>query len=189
MAGTPPLLIGLTGLPGTGKTALARELARTLRFALLSTDAVAGAIRRADPPSYPERAARLAGPIAGSVAAQQLAIGLGVVLDHAGHRASVRLDWARFAQRQRCAFVLLHTVCPDPAEHRRRVEADGARVRGMPARTWADVESIRARFDLPAPEVPRIDSMRPLRENLSDALAVVARVSQGLAAPADPADH
>jgi predicted kinase len=172
---TAACLVGITGLPGTGKSALARALAKSLGFALIGTDQVSGAIRRVDPESYPQRAARLAGPIAGSIAAQQFALGLGVVLDHAGHRNSVRADWARFAQRHRVPFVLLHTVCSDVGEHRRRVEADRAIAPGMPKRTWADVEAQRAKFEQWEAAQLVLDAMQSPADNLRAALAYVRR--------------
>ena len=133
------LLIVIGGLPGTGKTSLARGLARALDAAHLRIDTIEQALRSA---TMGSAALGAAGYVVGyGVAADNLALGRTVVADAVHPRASIRAAWRDVARRAAVAIVEVEVVCSDAAEHRRRVESRSADIPGLALPTWDEVQA------------------------------------------------
>ena len=133
------LLIVIGGLPGTGKTSLARGLARALDAVHLRIDTIEQALRCA---AIGSDALGGAGYVVGyGVAADNLALGRTVVADAVNPRASIRAAWRDVARRAAVAVVEVEVVCSDTAEHRRRVESRNADIPGLELPTWDDVQA------------------------------------------------
>lgn len=132
-----PLLVILGGLPGTGKTSVARELANRLGAIHLRIDSIEQAIRdaavlRADVADAGYRAAY-------AVAEDNLRLGRSVVADSVNPIAMTRAAWRGVAERAGARAAEIELVCSDPAEHRLRVEQREADVPGLVQPTWNDV--------------------------------------------------
>jgi predicted kinase len=133
------LLIVIGGLPGTGKTSLARGLARALDAVHLRIDTIEQALRSA---TTEGDAMGAAGYIVGyGIAADNLALGRTVVADAVNPRASIRAAWRDVARRAAVAVVEVEVVCSDAAEHRRRVESRSANIPGLLLPTWDEVQA------------------------------------------------
>src|SRR3954469_6771500 len=96
------LLLALAGPPGTGKSTLAAPLARALRAAIVSVDPIEDGLLTAD--VQPDRAGRgagreRAGLAAERVAEQNLAAGIGVVIDAVNDHPLARAQWCGLADR------------------------------------------------------------------------------------------
>jgi len=131
-----PMLIIFGGLPGTGKTALARELARQIGAVNLRIDSIEQAILNSGLMSPPiNEAGYLA---AYAIAEDNLRIGRMVVADSVNSLAVTRDAWLAVAGRAQVGAVEIEVVCSNAEEHRRRVET---RVSDMKLPGWRDVLS------------------------------------------------
>jgi predicted kinase len=133
------MLIILGGLPGTGKTTIAQELARQLGAVHLRIDSIEEAILASAVLDSPINDA---GYRAGNaVAADNLHVGRTVVADSVNPVALSRDAWLEVAKRAQVLSVEIELTCSDAKEHRRRVEtrvSDFAQSRSL---TWQDVVS------------------------------------------------
>jgi len=132
------MLIVFSGLPGTGKTTLARALAERRGAVILRIDVI-------------EQAIRNAGVLAGDVgtagydvalglAAANLVLGRSVVADCVNPVAASRAAWRAVAEKASVRLVNIEVVCSDVAEHRRRVETRVSDIAGLVVPDWASVQ-------------------------------------------------
>lgn len=123
------------GLPATGKSTLASQLARTLKAVHLRVDTIEQAIR--------EGGGHVNGPegyiIAYRVAADNLKLGLSVVADTVNPLQITRRAWREVATQISAPFVEIEVTCSDKAEHRARVETRQADIAGFRLPTWDEV--------------------------------------------------
>jgi predicted kinase len=131
------MLIILGGLPGVGKTTLARELARQLPAVHVRIDSIEQAIRESGvvPGSLDD-----AGYRAGyAIAQDNLSLGQTVIADCVNPLPVTRNAWLDVAGRARVGAAEIEIICSDPQEHRRRVETRTTDVPGLRLPTWKEV--------------------------------------------------
>jgi predicted kinase len=110
--------------------------------------------------------------VAEAVAAANLKLGLGCVIDAANYVEMGRDLWRGLAARLRSPMKVIVCTLPDEDAHRARLSArDRDLARGEP--TWADVETQRAEWTPWAEQHLVIDSTRPIQTNLAEALRYV----------------
>jgi predicted kinase len=128
------MLIVLSGLPGTGKTTIARKLANELTAVYLRIDSIEQSIRNAGWPVEGEGYS-----VAHAVAEDNLRLGRIVVADCVNPWPLTRRGWRAVADRAGVRALDVEIVCSDPAEHRRRVETRTADITGHRLPTWPEV--------------------------------------------------
>lgn len=128
------MLLVLGGLPGVGKTSIARELATAVAGVHLRIDSIEQALRNAGL-HVNEEGYR----VAYSVAEDNLRVGRTVIADCVNPWPLTRRAWHAVAERASVRAVGVEIVCSDTAEHRRRVEARAPDIPGHRVPTWAEV--------------------------------------------------
>jgi predicted kinase len=131
------MLIVFSGLPGTGKSSLVKELARELRAVWLRIDSIEQAIRESGvvPGSVYDAGYRAAY----ALAQDNLRVGLSVVADCVNPWMLTRDAWRDIGVRAGTPVIEIETVCSDSEEHRRRVETRTKEVPGSAQPDWQEV--------------------------------------------------
>lgn len=128
------MLIVFSGLPGTGKTTIARELARQTAAVYLRIDVIEQALR--DAGVSPGASGY---GVANALALSNLRLGHTVVADCVNPVQESRAAWTASAATAGVALIDIHVVCSDAQEHRRRVEHRSGDVPGLTPPTWQSV--------------------------------------------------
>lgn len=128
------MLIVLSGLPGVGKTTIARELARVLPAVHVRVDSIEQALRRAGLVVEGEGYA-----VAHAVAADNLRAGHTVIADCVNPWPITRNEWCATAEQASVPVLEVEVACSDEDEHRRRVESRVADILGHRLPTWQEV--------------------------------------------------
>ncbi|MGH9735587.1 MAG: AAA family ATPase [Candidatus Acidiferrales bacterium] len=133
------MLISFSGLPGVGKTAIARELARRIGAVYLRIDSIEQAIRNA---TAPARSLDDAGyRVAYAVAEDNLRIGRIVVADCVNPLPVTRDAWLEIGRRAATYTIEVEIICSDPDEHKSRVQVRVTDIPGLLLPNWEDVIS------------------------------------------------
>jgi predicted kinase len=133
------MLIIFGGLPGTGKTAIAKELARQIGAVYLRIDSIEQAMRDSGAVKQPLDDAGYR--VGYAVGEDNLLLGRTVVADSVNPLSITRDAWLEAAKRAKVSAVEIEIKCSDVNEHRRRVETRVAERSGLRALTWSEVVS------------------------------------------------
>jgi len=130
-------LIVFAGLPGTGKSTLAREVARRTGALWLRVDSIEAAIRASGvvPGDLRDAGYRVAYAMAGD----NLRLGRVVIADCVNDWKLVRDAWQAAGERASAEVRWIEIVCSDLVEHRRRVETRVSEVPGLVLPDWRAV--------------------------------------------------
>lgn len=131
------MLIILAGLPGVGKTAIARELARQIQAVYLRIYSIERAIRNSAPSAPPLDEAGYR--VAYVVAEDNLRIGRIVIADSVNPLPVTRDAWLGVGRRAQVRTIEVEVICSDPREHRSRVERRTSDIPGLRLPTWQEV--------------------------------------------------
>jgi predicted kinase len=132
------MLIAFSGLPGTGKTTIARELARRLRATYLRVDTVEQALRSCG--TLEEVMAEGYETIY-RLAEDNLNLGLTVIADSVNPIDITRDAWSEVAREANVRLVNVEVVCSNETEHRRRVETRSSDIPDLVLPTWDKVKN------------------------------------------------
>jgi tRNA uridine 5-carbamoylmethylation protein Kti12 len=131
------MLVVFGGLPGTGKTTLARALAQHRQATYLRIDTIEQALRSArvlvgevGPAGY---------LVAYALAEANLKPGQLVIADCVNPCSETREAWRAVAAAAKTALLEIETICSDPVEHRRRVENRIIDIPGFIPPSWHSV--------------------------------------------------
>ena len=130
-------LIVFSGLSGTGKSSVARVLAQEIGAVWLRIDSIEQAIRDSGAVTGSRDDAGYRAAYA--VAEDNLRLGRDVIGDSVNPWMLSRNVWRAVGIRAGARVVEVETICSDPNEHRRRVEARASEVPGLILPDWEAV--------------------------------------------------
>lgn len=134
-------MIVFGGLPGVGKTTIARALALRLRAFHLRVDSLEQALVNSGLVASQWDLGPAGYCAAYALAADNLGLGLGVVADCVNPLKITRDAWRQIAQDARTPCLEIELVCTDKTEHRHRVESRLADIPGLKLPDWQAVET------------------------------------------------
>jgi predicted kinase len=129
-------LVIFAGLPGSGKTTIARELARHTGVVHLRIDTIEEALRACG--SVPKHLDQAGYRVAYALAEDNLRVGRTVIADCVNPLKITRDAWLEVARRANAPALEIEIVCSDATEHQRRVKSRAA-TSGAKRVTWQDV--------------------------------------------------
>ena len=147
-----PTLYIFSGLPGVGKTTLAKKLATHLGATYLRADTIEQGLRELCDMKVQGEGYRLSYRIA----RDNLLLGNHVVTDSCNPIELTRREWKEVALGANARCVNIEICCSDIVEHRCRVESRETDITGLVLPTW---EQVQLRHYTPWPGgVIRIDT-------------------------------
>jgi predicted kinase len=140
------MLIMMAGLPGVGKSTVAKEIARALSAPVVAVDLIEAAMWRAGM-ERSQPAGLAAYVVAEAIAEGVLALGQRVIVDAVNAVEPARNQWRFLAARSNVPLRIIEVICSDPDVHRQRLQS---RSRGLPPDmepTWTGVLQRQAAFE------------------------------------------
>ncbi len=131
------LLIVFGGLPGTGKTSIALDLAARMNAVYLRIDTIEQAIRNS--PGVRHAINEEGYRVAYAVAGDNLRLGRTVISDSVNPVQESRDAWMAVGRLTHSSFIEVEVVCSDAESHRQRVETREAGTPGLKLPTWEEV--------------------------------------------------
>lgn len=131
-------LIVLGGLPGVGKTTMARALAVRMPLIHLRVDIIEQAVVDSGLAGHP--VGDVGYRVSHRLAAQHLDLGMTVVADMANAVTQARTGWRQLAVERGARLLEVDVVCTDEREHQRRVEVRVDDIAGLPQLSWWQIQ-------------------------------------------------
>ncbi len=129
------LLYIFSGLPGTGKSELAKFITEKFGAAYLRIDTIEQALK--------ENGIKEVGgkgyEIAYNLASDNLNRGLSVVADSVNPLEITREAWRNVAINTGCNFCEIEILCSNKQEHKKRIESRTSDIEGLKLPSWNDV--------------------------------------------------
>ena len=126
-------MVVISGLPGTGKSTIAKAFVAKHSAAYVRVDEIENAVRS----TYPDNEIGPIGyVIAFAIARSNLALGNLVVADSVNPAPESRQGWRDVAQDTNSSFLEIEVVCSNKDEHKRRVETRPVEIVGHQHPTW-----------------------------------------------------
>ncbi len=132
------MLLIFGGLPGAGKSTIARLLASRLNAVWLRIDSIEQSLVQSEKITMSDM-----GPagylVAYAIAADNLKLGNNVIADSVNPIAITRQDWRNVASESAVPVLEIEMICSDKVQHKERVEQRSADIIGHILPDWQSV--------------------------------------------------
>ncbi len=131
------MLIIFSGLPGTGKSTVASELAQRIGATWLRIDSIEQAMT--DPSRNMRPVADEGYKVGYAVAEDNLRLGRTVIADSVNPIEITRRAWRDVADKAGTQSIEVEFICSDRSQHRNQVENREVKVSGLKLPSWQEV--------------------------------------------------
>lgn len=128
------MLVIFGGLPGTGKTTLAKALAKEVGAVYVRIDTIETAIKNSL--LHPEEVIDAGYLVGYGLAKDNLALGHTVIADSVNSIDITRQGWQEVASSSNVPAIEVEIICSDATEHQYRVENRGSDLKGHTLPSW-----------------------------------------------------
>ena len=135
MENLKPVLYIFSGLPGTGKSTLAKYLAEKINAVYIRIDTIEQGIRDLCNIDVQGEGYRLAYRIV----EDNLKIGNSVISDQCNPVKLTREEWKNIALKNNCEYINIEILCSNKMEHKNRIENRKTDVENRKLPTWKGV--------------------------------------------------
>jgi len=161
------MLVLITGLPATGKSTIARNLAKRLRGVLLSTDRIRRQLLKE--PRYTREEKELIYRVMFLISEYLLRSGITVILDGTFYLRSLRKQVYAAASKTKSRLVVVECVCPDRVIKRRMIRRSRRR-RSLSDADYEVYKKLKAQYQPIRRNHIIVDTTKRLSQNLDEIL-------------------
>lgn len=161
-------LVAFSGLPGTGKSALAESVGRELRIPVFAKDWIEATLLRCElVPTNQDKPLGSAGyQLLTVLAERQLMLEQSVILDSVASTQSIRSTWRELAEKYNAKWLVIECVCSDKQVHRARLSTRQRGIPGWHELDWSEVERVKGYYHPWDEDRLILDAMQPFEKNL-----------------------
>jgi predicted kinase len=165
-------LIIFSGLPGTGKSALAEAVGRKLGIPVFAKDWLEATLLRSKvvPAEIEKQLGSFGYDLLTTLAERQLILGQSVILDSVASTESIRNTWRELGKKYNANWRVIECICSDVSVHRSRLEQRQRNIPGWHELQWSDVEFVQSYYVSWEEERLVLDSIDPVDQNILAAL-------------------
>jgi len=165
-------LIIFSGLPGTGKSALAEAVGRELGIPVFAKDWLEAVLLRSKlvPAEAEKQLGSIGYDLLTTLAERQLSLGQSVILDSVASTESIRNIWWDLRKKYNADWRVIECICSDVSVHRERLEQRRRNIPGWHELQWSDVEFVRTYYAPWNEERLILDSVNSVDQNILAAL-------------------
>jgi predicted kinase len=162
----------VSGLPGSGKSTVADAIAEKSKIPILSVDPIESSILRSGINRSFETglAAYL---VAETLAAEQLRLGISVIIDAVSSVKEARVMWRNLSIRFDARLVIIECVL-NPELHKQRIETRIRNMHGIAEVTWNDVQDRRKEYIAWEEARLILDTADRIEDNVDEALDYIS---------------
>ena len=153
----------MRGYPGTGKSTIARAIARALHAALIDRDIIRQTA--VDIFGNVPEIGRFSYELMYALTREQLSLGLSVVVDSPLTYRQTYEQYNSLSQSMHAPLLVVHCRCPEDVQ-RRRLEGRKGKVSEFQITSWEEWQQWKPRFEAFDDEGCIIDTSHPLDDSL-----------------------
>ncbi|MBV7339871.1 AAA family ATPase [Chloroflexi bacterium TSY] len=170
-------LILLTGLPGTGKSTLAKALSDKIQVPVFSKDIIEAALLRCDvktacnggqPVSYAVY------EILFALAEQQLSLRQSCIIDCVASHPTVRKQFQLTAKQHHAKWLVIECICSDEEIHKTRLTTRKRNIPGYRELDWYHLLKTKERYVQWEESRHIVDSVNLLNDNIDAVLSYIS---------------
>ena len=132
-----PILFLFSGLPGTGKTTISKEISKHYRATYIRIDTVEQGLRDLCSCNVQGEGYRLSYRLA----LDNLLIGNNVVVDCCNPIELTRQEWNDIGIKGQANYINIEITCTDKTEHQKRVKERTIDTEGLKLPSWNEIEN------------------------------------------------